>query len=86
MTNNSSAELMRHFRIDGPDESGDGTVPLRSGVAVKKACTSLLQVNVGHEPAYKYADGADNLRACRFTVRAVVKIAQEVQQTAMKYD
>lgn len=74
------------YVISEPDEAGDGTVPHRSGVAVKTICKSFLQVQVGHEPAYKHDEGADNLRACRFTLRAIVKIAQAVQETSLKYD
>ncbi|MFZ5583896.1 MAG: hypothetical protein ACOZCK_14675 [Pseudomonadota bacterium] len=39
-----------------------------------------------HEPAYRHGEGADNLRACRFTLRAIVKIAQAAQQTSLRYD
>lgn len=65
---------------------GDGTVPFRSGVVVKTRCVSYLQAKVGHEPAYKHSEGDDNLRACRFTLRAIVKIAQSIQDTKLKYD
>ena len=74
------------YVISEPDEAGDGTVPHRSGVVVRTACQSFLQVEVGHEPAYKHSIGADNLRACRFTLRAIVKIAQAVQKSSLKYD
>lgn len=74
------------YKISEPDEAGDGTVPHRSGVAPKAHCQSFLQVNVGHEPAYKHGEGTDNLRACRFTLRAIVRIAQNVQQTSLSYE
>ena len=74
------------YEISTPDEPGDGTVPHRSGVALKPYCQSLLRVNVEHEPAYKHADGLDNERACRFTLRAIVKIAQRVKETALRYE
>lgn len=74
------------YRVSEPDEPGDGTVPHRSGVAPREHVKSFLQVNVGHEPAYKHGDGADNLRACRFTLRAIVKIAQLVKTTALRYE
>ena len=74
------------YTISGPDEPGDGTVPHRSGIAPQKNCQSFLRVKVGHEPAYKYEEGADNLRACQFTLRAIVKIAQAVQQTSLRYE
>ena len=74
------------YEVSKPEENGDGTVPQRSGLAPKAICKSFLQVNVGHEPAYKISAGEDNLRACRFTLRAIVRIAQEVTTTAMKYE
>ena len=74
------------YRISEPDEDGDGTVPRRSGLAPKGHVKSFLQVSVGHEPAYRASVGADNLRACRFTVRAIVKLAQQVQSTSLKYE
>lgn len=74
------------YTLSEPDENGDGTVPHRSGVVPQAACRSFLQVNVGHEPAYKHDEGADNLRACRFSLRAIVKIAQDVVLTPLKYD
>jgi hypothetical protein len=74
------------YKISEPDEDGDGTVPQRSGRAVRKACSSYAEMRVGHEPAYKFSDGAEYERACRFTLRAIVKIAQDVQLTSLKYD
>lgn len=73
------------FSIAEPREDGDGTVPHRSGIAPMRDAKACLQVRVGHEPAYKASDGEDNLRACRFTLRSIVKIAQGVQQTAIAY-
>ncbi len=61
-------------------------MPHRSSIAPRAYCTRLLQVNVEHEPAYRHGEGADNLRACRFTLRAIVKIAQAAQQTSLRYD
>lgn len=74
------------YEISAPDEAGDGTVPHRSGIAPKPHCQSLLRVNVEHEPAYKHAEGLDNERACRFTLRAIVKIAQRVKETVLRYE
>lgn len=76
----------RSYIISEPDEEGDGTVPHRSGEAPRAHCQAFMQVKVGHEPAFKTSEGADNLRACRFTLRAVVNIAQQVQNTSLKYD
>lgn len=79
-------QMERIYYISEPDEDGDGTVPQRSSRAVRKACRSYAEVKVGHEPAYKFAEGAEYARACRFTLRAIVKIAQDVQTTSLKYD
>lgn len=76
----------RSFQISTPDEPGDGTVPYRSGNAPTPHCRSVLRVNVGHEPAYRHGEGEDNLRACRFTLRAIVKIAQRVVETRLRYE
>lgn len=78
--------MERTYFISEPDEPGDGTVPQRSGRAVRQACRSYAEVRVSHEPAYKFPKGDEYHRACRFTLRAIVKIAQEVQKTALKYD
>ncbi len=79
-------KLTTTFTLAGPDESGDGTVPLRSGVAAQPFSRSVLQVQVEHEPAYNPEKGADNLRACHFTVRAIVQIAQSIQETSLRYE
>lgn len=68
------------YRISNPDEDGDGTVPRRSGIAPQARAQSMLQVAVGHEPAFK-----ESHQARLFTLRAIVKIAQAVQQTALAY-
>jgi hypothetical protein len=73
--------VQQRFRIIGPDAPGDGTVPHKSGVAPQPHVRSLLKVSVGHEPAYK-----DSELAQQFTLRAIVKIAQIVKQTSLKYD
>ena len=74
------------YSISEPDEDGDGTVPHRSGASPKAHCKSFLQVNVEHEPAYKASNGSDNHRACLFALRAIVRIAQDLQQTSLRYD
>lgn len=71
------------YRISEPDEPGDGTVPHRSGIAPKGHVRSLLQVNTGHEPAYYKGPELEQVR--RFTIRAIVKIAQGVTQTSLAY-
>lgn len=64
------------------DEHGDGTVPHRSGIAPKESANvkAVLQVNVGHEPAFYKSE-----LARLFTLRAIVQIAQEVKKTSLHY-
>jgi hypothetical protein len=69
------------FEISLPDEDGDGTVPHRSGILPAGCCKSLLQVRVEHEPAFNHTKGADAMRACRYTLRSVVRIAQLTKMT-----
>jgi len=71
------------YTISEPEEAGDGTVPNRSGIAPRDHVQSLMQVNTGHEPAYR--EGADIERVREFTVRAIVKIAQHVTKTSLAY-
>lgn len=73
----------QRYTISEPDEPGDGTVPHRSGIAPKESeCVrAMLQVGVGHEPAYQ-----DSELARRFTVRAIVQIAQEITKTSLRYE
>lgn len=73
--------VQQRYTLSDPEEPGDGTVPLRSGVAPRQYVISMLSVNVGHEPAYKESE-----RARLFTVRAIVKIMQNVNQTSLSYE
>ncbi|MES2316881.1 MAG: hypothetical protein V4631_05250 [Pseudomonadota bacterium] len=70
------------YTISKPEEPGDGTVPHRSGVApIKHASVkSMLRVKAGHEPAYR-----ESMPARRFTLRAIVQIAREVENTSLVY-
>lgn len=77
-------EQLRLFALDPPDENGDGTVPHRSGVAARSGVKSILQAVAGHEPAYKEGPELDRVRS--FTLRAILKIAQEVTKTSLRYE
>lgn len=80
------SQKVTRFTVSAPEEPGDGTVPRRSGLAPKDHCRSFARVAVGHEPAFNPSQGADNVRACRFTLRAIVQIAQDVVNTSLKYE
>lgn len=81
-----SGSTVRQFQLATADENGDGTVPHRSGHATAAHAKSCLRVNVEHEPCYKGDKGGEYLRACQFTLRAIVKLAQGVTATAIRYD
>jgi hypothetical protein len=70
------------YTISEPEEPGDGTVPHRSGIAPMKhpSVKAMLQVKAGHEPAYR-----ESMPARRFTLRAIVQIAREVENTSLAY-
>ncbi len=74
------------YTISEPDESGDGTVPNRSGIVPKAACRSFMQTPVEHESAFNPTENSHSLRACHFTLRAIVYIAQDVQNTSLRYE
>lgn len=74
------------YTISNPDADGDGTVPHRSGHSLISVCRTFMQVNVAHEPAFNLTKGKENLRACRYTLRSIIQIAQAVQATSLKYD
>jgi hypothetical protein len=79
-------QTQRGYFISAPDAPGDGTVPHSSGFAPKPYCKGFLQARVAHEPAYKHTDGPDTLRACRFVLRSIVALAQEVRHTGLRYE
>lgn len=68
------------FNMSQPDELGDGTVPHRSGCIPRNYLKSCLEVDVGHEPAYRDSDKARD-----FVLRAIIKISQSVNETSLAY-
>jgi hypothetical protein len=74
----SDQDLMP-MEISVAEEDGDGTVPSRSGRAVKDVATSYFELaRVGHEPAYKN----ENAHAQRAALYGIVKIAQRIKVVA----
>jgi hypothetical protein len=82
LNNRQGLTVIRNYALQPQDQPGDGTVPHRSGIAPLKHAhvKSMLQVDVGHEPAYK-----ESVLAQQFTLRAIVQIAQQVKQTSLHY-
>ncbi|KFK91701.1 MULTISPECIES: triacylglycerol lipase [unclassified Serratia (in: enterobacteria)] len=73
--------VYQEYKIIAPTESelGDGTVPLRSSQISERYLRSRARLNVAHEPAYSHPD------AQRYTLWAIVKIAQKIKETALRY-
>ncbi|MFN3295683.1 hypothetical protein [Caldimonas sp.] len=76
-----SSRIPAAFTISAPDEPGDGTVPARSGLAVRSHCEGFLRVPVEHEPAYNPKAGEASVKALHFTLRAIVRLVQQVRQS-----
>lgn len=75
----TSDESLMPMGISVAEEAGDGTVPSRSGRAVKDVATSYFELaRVGHEPAYKN----ENSHAQRAALYGIVKIAQRITNVA----
>ncbi|MTH45660.1 esterase/lipase family protein [Intestinirhabdus alba] len=70
------------FKLVSSGSPGDGTVPVESLRAIRRSATlkSALAVNVEHQGAYNVDSlrDIDNRPAVRFTLRAIVKMVQEV--------
>lgn len=80
LTRSAGKPLHVVFDLNGADESGDGTVPRRSGAAPReKAKVCLAYRGIEHEAAYKV------LPLQLFTVWSIVKITDAVKQTSMAY-
>lgn len=76
---------MMFFAISGPDESGDSTVPVRSGKAPageRGVQFCIPFTGCEHEGAFKDSPGPERQR---FTLWAVTKIAYEIRHTTMAY-
>ncbi|EKT64474.1 lipase family alpha/beta hydrolase [Providencia burhodogranariea] len=69
-------------RLDSSGSPGDGTVPVESLSAIKKssATKSWLATDVDHQDAYAVSNLNDikNRPAIQFTLRAIIKMVQEV--------
>lgn len=71
--------IYQTWRILPPQEPGDGTVPERSGRIAGHHLRARYPVSVQHEPAFQHT------LAQQFTLRALVKIIQDVKQTTLAY-
>ncbi|KEY58896.1 triacylglycerol lipase [Serratia sp. DD3] len=63
----------QRFALQAARGNGDGTVPQKSGHIEERHLMSRMAINTQHEPAYKHPT------ARAFTLRAIMKIAQEVK-------
>ncbi|HHR5886262.1 TPA: lipase family alpha/beta hydrolase [Providencia alcalifaciens] len=78
----SSSYQYTQFRLTSSQGAGDGTVPVESLVDINSSLSvkSSLATNVDHQNAYAVDSLPDirNRDAIRFTLRAIVKMVQEV--------
>ncbi|HGH4642662.1 TPA: lipase family alpha/beta hydrolase [Enterobacter asburiae] len=74
--------VSRKYELLPPVEDGDGTVPVRAAVINSPKLKAQLGVGVDHEGAYK----PDNTMDARwFTLRSIIRIAQQVKNTGLAY-
>jgi hypothetical protein len=71
--------IYQQYQIQPPTDWGDSTVLLRSSQTPEHYLQSRVGLPVEHEPAYK------NSQAQRYTLWAIVKIAQKIKQTSLRY-
>lgn len=74
--------VTRKYELLPPVENGDGTVPVRAAVINSSELKAQLGVGVDHEGAYKSDNTMD---ACWFTLRSIIRIAQQVKNTGLAY-
>lgn len=77
--------LRREYTISQPEDSGDGTVPVKAAKFTDSGLKGLLGVEVSHEGAYKKKGDNPTDDARLFTLRSIIKIAQEVNSTTLAY-
>ncbi|MFC0228697.1 hypothetical protein [Serratia aquatilis] len=72
--------LVSNFELVSSGSPGDSTVPVRSGRITSSVIRSLLATDVDHEGAYAVGNiAAGELSVTmKFTLRAIVKMVQEV--------
>lgn len=70
------------YIISPPVEPGDGTVPVIGAKFKSPDLKAILGIGVDHEGAFKNSD-TENARL--FTLRSIIKIAQDVTKTKLAY-
>lgn len=83
MTTADKGNVYRKFELLPPKDPGDGTVPVSAAVINSPNLQAQLGVGVDHEGAYETKNTND---ARWFTLRSIIKIAQAVNGTGLKYD
>lgn len=74
--------MYKKFTLLPPDAAGDGTVPVRGAIFNAPGLKSQIGLSVDHEGAHKDDEPMDSRW---FTLRAVLKIAQEIKNTGLAY-
>ena len=77
--------LRKGYIISPAQDSGDGTVPVQGAKIINSGLKGMLGVEVSHEGAYKKKGDNPTDNARLFTLRSIIKIAQEVNKTTLAY-
>lgn len=78
----NDGNIYRKFVLSPPKDAGDGTVPVCAAVIRSPNVKAQLGLSVDHEGAYKDEHTMDSRW---FTLRSIIKIAQQVKSTGLAY-
>jgi len=77
----------KEFSLCSPTADGDGTVPVRGAIFTSEGLKSQIGLSVDHEGAFKddSSKGENSMDSRWFTLRSILKIAQEIKNTGLAY-
>ncbi|QKN82975.1 esterase/lipase family protein [Scandinavium goeteborgense] len=77
----------KEFSLSSPTADGDGTVPVRGAIFNSPGLKSQIGLSVDHEGAFKddSSKGEHSMDSRWFTLRSILKIAQEIKNTGLAY-
>ena len=78
----NDGNIYRKYMLLPPADAGDGTVPVSAAAVRSPYVKSLLGLSIDHEGAYKDVHTQDSRW---FTLRSIIKIAQQVNSTGLAY-
>lgn len=78
----NDGNIYRKYTLLPPADAGDGTVPVSAAAIRSPHVKALLGLSIDHEGAYK---GEHTQESRWFTLRSIIKIAQQVNSTGLAY-